>query len=398
MLRGTVLAGSALGAGALLSACGARESEPVGTPAVNISPGGSPDGVSPSATSVLPDNLTVSPSASPEAAGVTEFVNSERAILDLGNMEVAVVGWEETKLTTDVLNVNPADYKMVLVQTIWRNKSDVFLSRRLVEDSGDYYRFYVGEERKYWGFSRTYQYLDWGGANNVPYVANGFSQTSFEDFPANVWIGDQVSNIPPGFGIPMGILADVPKNEQNYGFIVDPKQQGLPNPSGITRGEKGVIIIDPEKFIRRGEIAADFGLISEDVESKQVGEEAVLEDYMSVKLVNAHDSATSTGKRTNNLLFTVTNISKDYLSNPSRNMEILVYLADGRVVPYLDLMNLGDDYPAPGETQSYDFMVGIEKPPQGYETFAWPFYQLYDLAGAKVLFMAYNRWGLWQLP
>ncbi len=386
-----------MGAAALAAACGGGENGPARTPAVNISPGRSPSELSPSVTPLLSDETAAS-TITPEATGGAEYVNSERAILDLGNMEVAVVGWEETKLTTDVHNVNPADYKMVLVQTIWRNKSDVFLSRRLVKDVEDYYRFYVGEERKYWGYGQTFQYLDWGGANNVPYITNGASQTAFDKFPVNVWIGDQVSNIPPGFGIPMGILADVPKNEHNYGFIVEPEQQGLANPSGITRGEMGVIMIDPEKFLRRGEIAADFGLIDKSIQPKQAGEEAVLEGYMSVRLVSAHDSATSTGKKTNNLLFSITNISNDYLGNPSRNMEILVYLADGRVVPYLDLVNLGDDYPAPGETQSYDFMVGIERPPQGYETFGAPFYQNYDLAGAKVLFMAYNRWGLWQLP
>jgi len=244
---------AALGAGAFAVSCGQ-------------SPGRKTDRVllpSPESTN-FPNIPTVLPTFTPEPIPTPEVISSSEAILDLGRAELALVGWEEIDTVDEVIFKNdPYEKgKIILIQAVAKNKSNSgFLLDETIGSSLSDYTFEIADyEGHFLGFGQFFTYLAYGGSIHEPFLKDELGRNRFLERIAST--GPYYLGISPGYGLPVGIVADIPKESQKYGLVARPRHAGLPNPSGY-REESVVIATD---IIERGKIVKDMKLYPEGME------------------------------------------------------------------------------------------------------------------------------------
>lgn len=312
--------------------------------------------------------LTVPTIVTPEASPTPEVVSSNEGILDLGDWQLATVGWEELDSIEENQGLigfaNPADkekLKFVAVRTVLRNKSDHILdTSAFTEIFGDFQFRLTDKNGMIMTSGQPFPAPFYGdGINLEPYFIGADGKPSYLE-AAN----KGPFKVAPGFGIPIGLLFMVPKVVNDYGLAIEPIKQGLANPNHVqirTSEYESATSADPSTIIRRGEVANDVSTVAPDVKISPFTIPLVYRHKSSFQ-ANWPDQPPETfellpiglsqpepeadGSMRQKLRFTVTNVSEvpiyngaaSYLrdvsigGSASSKINVMLYLKDGRVI------------------------------------------------------------------
>lgn len=232
---------------------------------------------------------------------LTEVEQSREGILDLGNWQIAVTSWEETTIERE-------GWRRVLIKGFLQNSSGIV--RRPYDEVIASFREGV-----------------------VIQSSDGFEYEadigSLSDSGLEPW-WEVPDLVPPGFSVPIGIFAEVPQNRPEYSLVAYSSQ------------------------IRRGEVAADFSLISPEVKIKDAGEAWEFPGYASIyfnRVVTKEDR----GMVSQYLSFDFQNNSGQDIRNVyGREIRLLIFLPDGEVIS----ADNSDYLIAPGLRKAVDIYIG----------------------------------------
>lgn len=326
----------------------------------------------------------------------SEILDSESAILNSGDWQMAVVGWEEVdSFEYDVpISTDPEfleNSKYIAVNAVVRNVSNQVVNTddlhaqaaniNLVDSSGEPAHL-----------SYVYLYPDLGlGILEAPYIRQpnkkpiaipAFRGTSFD--------------VPPGFGFEMGMTFLVPKDWNDYGLTLENSAGG--------------------QMVNRGSVALGYKTIGENVQISPVdsafnydrGPDHSFRFWLGPFLPNEQTPMATLQQ----LGLNVQNVSGEYSPSPdlvvggddNADIQFMLFLKDGTLVPsiYGDGVNQFLD---PGESEQLEisiassdhFFVGTS--PWSHPSL----YRLFDrseLEGAVVLLVGTKTksWIAWQLP
>lgn len=360
----------------------------------------------------------------------SEFSGSERAIIDLGDWQMVITGWEEIEsFEGGVLSKDPdieGDFKYVVVNTYFRNISDkIANTETILEQEGDF-GFRLADSRGVLlSHASTFAYYTYeGGLLEKPYIDQADAKPLYLEYS-----GSNGLEVPPGFGIKLGLIFLVPRDSNDYGLAVEPKRTGLPNPHDFVQDptDKFLSTADPDKIARKGERAQDFEIVYPELEISPLNKEFIYEHPQKAGLPSQTFSFRFDGLLAKTVTepgyggiiqrvgLTVTNISSspsyrrdvervDFGGEEVDDVKLTVYLTDGRVIPalYGDLetvyMEVGDSLQAKATIAS---MQGILIGTRGWDHPALHgLLSQADLEGAIVVLVApqNDSWIAWKLP
>lgn len=394
--RNFIVGTSLCAAGLVAGACMGTEKAVVSTPdTVKTFPAGidTPD-IKPTQTPI--------PTVQPTETSVGAERITERAILNLGYWDLAVVGWSEVKGEALRNYNNAIDIKrdkLVAVQLRARNTSDKYVDSNQLALSSRYFNGGVvfGQDGSTaGGFFQQYMQIG-GGLFKEPYLKRNDGSVTYYGGAGN-------NNVmtPPGFGFPLGYEAVVPVDAEDYGFVVLPRQGGLPNPNNAYK--KGDYdFSDPLTAVKRGEVAGDFPLIDPSVVI--LPNTASLDSPDSLKRYNNYDASIqfmgvlerpSNGGNEEDLWFRLNNRYNGLIW--TRDFaEALVYLKDGTV---LMSPNVEDKTFAPYSRGDFMAKIAGDMPPGTSADYAKS-YGLADVRGGVAVltfkFMGWPTTAAWRM-
>lgn len=362
--------GGALAAGALGAlACGTGKTETRPTPSDFQTPQGGvlPEAVTPVATKAL------------EKPHVIETDKT----LNLGNWEITVSDWEEPNLAPNIERsayVDPDQYRTVAARILARNIGEKPIDSRILGFGSNYYSFdLVDNQGQIVGFPISYEFFDYGsGILKKPYLVRPDGSLGWLDFKT---VFSKKVLIPPGFGMPIGLVADLDKRHQDYGLVVSPKQGGLPNPNKASiSGLRGSA--DFESSIKKGEVNSNFSLISKDVVIHEPGEPVYLQNPNGGKLMVMAVGA-KPGEAGAPIVDLAMNNETSISAITTGVLDVFMYLADGRVI----LLEGGQEGQVrKGTTTVFRKFLTVD--PQYVERV--------DASGSLIVVSAFGQTGVWK--
>lgn len=369
-----------------------------------------------------------------------EVINLHEGILDLGDWQLATVGWEELDSIEENMGLigfaNPADeekFKFVAVRTVLRNKSDHILdTSEFTAISGNFQFRLTDNNGKIMTFGQPFVAPSYGdGVNLEPYFIGADGKPSYLEV-AN----KGPFKVAPGFGIPIGLLFIVPKAVDNYGLAIEPIKQGLANPNNVqirTSEYESATSADPSTIIRRGEVANDVSTVAPDVKISPFTTPLVYH-HKSLYQANWSDQppesfeflliglslpeSEADGSMRQKLRFTATNVSDVPIYNGAvpdlrdvsiggvagSKINIMLYLADGRVIAPLEGVGI-NEFLDISMQQVLQVTMTSTRPVLG-PTGGWDDPALYKLLSPEDIDQAIvvmvstvgSDWAAWQLP
>lgn len=315
------------------------------------------------------------PELTPTATSTSETPHTSEGVIDLGDWQIGILSWEEADYqpTTDgisdeIIDTGREGWKKVILKGVARNVSGGVLN---IYHS-------IGEQI----FSDRLKF-----SIESP---DGFSYDASTE-----WMLDDNMRLPEGFGMPITITAPVPQNQTDYLLKV----------SGV--GDTNLVA---EAIVQKGEIAADYPLILAEVNIKNPQDPWEIPNFATVYLNKAFvlDVNVLNVIQEQYASFDLQNnygqdIQTSYGVNA--NLEMLVYLKDGRVVEgseYYYAQNTNQpDAIAPGLKKTIDIRFG-----DTYEELDQIAGEIYDVQGAVVVLIYRDwqvnqigtPWAAWRLP
>lgn len=329
---------------------------------------------------VAPVNV---PTPAPEAKNS----DSKEAVIDMGNFDLAITGWEEFKLAPYETSTH-ISLKHVVVRAIMRNKSDQF------QDLSE-----LGPQA---GGAYNVQFADFSGNNFISgqEVVVPIEYKGVFDEPYEQSVDGTMRNLrelsprpnlkpstlmPPGFGLPVFFVGEMPVDTNDYGVHMYYLPIGAPN---------------VEKIVKKGQVAKDFSLIAPDVKIYNADDSLVgkfAEPSYEIKLVGSSKASFAPQEKPQNvLLLGVKNNSNSELHPLSYSIG-RVYLKDGRVV------SLGNSQKGvlPHQESVYGLVVGTENPNADFPNYSSQILEKsfnIDLEGAVLLLSTDGGWKAWKMP
>lgn len=313
---------------------------------------------------------TVSSKKELEVTPKTETTVSGEAILDLGNWQLAVTGWEEALKAPSGFQPGPGE-KLVIVRGIARN-----ISTQVADWAGDFrsgekgYQFYLAGPGSFGAIPPETGILQVGALNDPKYDASlGFF-------------------VPPGFGVPSVFKFFVSQTAKDYALGVRSKESG------------GNVSL---KLVKRGGIVKNLALIGPEAQVKDFGQEWSYPHNVRMSLNPVRIKARG-NQQEQQIVFKIAE------SSPATTFHILAisaghvlaYLKDGRVIGGRDAALLSEaDHPLTGERKGlriYSSTIGLSIPPGRSGLLPGELYEIFDLKGTVVMVIVGSRWGAWRLP
>ena len=286
--------------------------------------------------------------------------NSEKAIFNLGNLEVAVVGWEvieNLQIAHGTRQLQDEYERYIVVDLAIKNISDAPVDADVLGPLSNFYQFLLVDEN---GLVVRNQILDSyvyfrfaSGAPDKPYGPDykGRWEKQIPHDEADVHLG-RVETIAPKIAVLGGVFIAVPNGTgdvKRLGLAIRPLQAVLPNPHTFRAGgdseDPSFWSVDSTKLIKVGEVAQNYSLLPDDLVINPVGTSVELDltnFNLGVpitvglnKILDERECCLMTAK-INSVL------SSEKMRLAERYFEIVpiyAYLADGRVVT-LDVSKL----------------------------------------------------------
>ncbi len=412
--RRSLLRSFVIGASALAAACSASGKNPKDQ---------GPADISSTPQAVETRQITPSPKAE------NPQIESERAIINLGNWEIAVVGWEKfdkVLLESSLKPQQDTNHKLLVVQIIARNIGSGLLDSEIVGDFSKFYRYRVADkdgnfiDRQYQ--TRVFPYIKTGGIYGKPYLKN---ETGLV-YPVSNIVSAETYFIPPGFAIPIGIISTLDKNAEEFGLAIEPLQKGLPNPNNVTpEGAKA----DPATLVKIGEERKDVPLVSPDakisnknelarytrnisgtsvmqfefkgVSAPEASPKGDLRQYVQLNATNVSQSVAGTDLAKRGLLSDEISLN---VGEYNSHLQLTIYLQDGRVISpigsaKIDKLGIGKSnllrIPISSSRRISEFPTTIRHPASAPEDNP-EFYGLFELKGSVVVLTDDKKWIAWR--
>lgn len=355
---------------------------------------------------------------------------SERVLINLGNWDIDVVGWEKfdkVLLTSNLQSEQDTDHKLLVVQLIARNVSNELLDGEIVGDFSNFYRYRVADkdgnliDRLY--HTQAFPYIKTGGIYGKPYLRN---ETGLV-YPISNIVYAETYFVPPGFAIPIGIISTLDKSAEEYGLAIEPLQAGIPNPNNVGGQGEGAKA-DPKTIVRIGEIRKDVQLISPDAKISNKNEpmrftrnisgtsavqfefrgfsqpqpspEGDLRQYIQLNATNVSQSVAGSDLAQRGLISD--EISLD-VGEYNSDIQLTIYLEDGRVISAIgsakvDKLGIGMSnlisIPVSSSRRTSRFPT-IRHPAQAAEDNE-EFYGLVELGNSVVVLTDGKEWIAWK--
>lgn len=286
---------------------------------------------------------------------------SSTAFFDLGNLRVDITDWEEFK-RKESTKLDGVSYKPVDIIGVVRNVGPKSVDLRVLNrfDKEAHYAFELVSKQGV-GLSGS---------------TSGMQQEIFQAGELNKSYKPLL--LPPGFGIPVRIIFEVPSSETGYQLKVEAYKPAIARSSNL---------------IRQNEVTKS-SLIAAEAEIRNSAQRW---DYPTLSLGYAGVSLESRGTaRIQRVQFSVKNNKSEPIRNIDSSMRVLVYLKDGRVV-----YGSEGDPPRrpfiiqPGSTRNLRIQIGFDD--SGYEDRSH--FGIFDLKGSVVLLMLDSgEWAAWRIP
>lgn len=366
LLKVATLAGGTLGASAILEACSrGQRGVPGITPRTNETPAGEKTGGASST-----ENPTSQPNVTGEPVATTEAAEEGEAIFNLGNLRLELNDWLEPDRPGTV-GINGVFGKPVEIKAVVRNLGQTPVDLRIFNRS---------EENLVFEFnlrSKDGQLIE----NLVPTVNQDFVEPGVLEQPASTQFHQLL--LPPGFGIPVVIKSEIPKDLNDYKLGVESYDLAMPA---------------PDNFIAKGQTVKSAPLVGPNVQRRNwTSFEKVNfggDGQISLIAITTKRGGSEIGQDVKVSIFN--HLDKDiYL--PGGWIKVLVFLRDGRVSYGSSKQKFaGGDVIEPSNIAFYSINIGFTDTanPQLQPLYH---YELFDFSDSVILVTAYDKWAAWRI-
>lgn len=344
-------------------------------------------------TVVVPKQV---PTVEPTSVREVKNPDSREAVLDAGNFDLAISGWEEFSVEpyqTRVFSGKAGDtgtvvnLKHVVVKAIFRNKTDEWkdLSGLDIQAGGTYNIQFIDSDGEPVHFAQEAVVpVEYKGVFDEPFeLSQGGTVRIIREFSPRSNL-KQSTFMAPGFGLPVFFVGQMPADMKDYGIHFYYQPIGGMASDGI---------------VRKGQIAGDFSLIAPDAQISDVDESLDLSiegGSFQVKFLGSGTTRSADTISHKVILFDAkNNIGSDL--NPLNWAAGTVYLKDGRAVP---IARFSDSFASEQGSVRRSFLgtdtARTDFPGSSVDGLRSAFN--FDLKGSVVVLKIFDQWKAWRMP